>query len=142
MSNNTTDKPYEVGFSKPPQSTRFRKGQTGNPKGRPRGKPNLATVINRTLQAKVIINENGRRREVTKYEAGLIQLSNKAASGDLAALKMVIMLAQLAEEALQQQEIPGKTAFGESDQRVLQGLIQRLGATDEEEEQQNVRKTE
>src|SRR5438477_4090353 len=103
MSNNNAEKPYEIGFGTPPQSTRFRKGQTGNPKGRPRGKPNLATVINRTLQAKVIINENGRRREVTKYEAGMIQLSNKAASGDLAALKMAIMLARLAEEGLQQE---------------------------------------
>ena len=106
MSNNTTDKPYEVGFGKPPKSTQFRKGQSGNSKGRPKGKPNLVTVINRTLQAKVIINENGRRREVTKYEAGMIQLSNKAASGDLPALKMVMMLARLAEEGLQQ-EISG-----------------------------------
>ena len=133
MSNNNAEKPYEIGFGTPPQSTRFRKGQTGNPKGRPRGKPNLATVINRTLQAKVIINENGRRREVTKYEAGMIQLSNKAASGDLAALKMVIMLARLAEEGLQQ-EISGKAGLGESDQKVLQRLMQRLEATHEEEE--------
>src|SRR5438128_8763465 len=79
MSDDTTDKPYEVGFGKPPKGTQFRKGESGNPKGRPKGKPNLATIINRTLQAKVIIKENGRRREVTKYEPGLIQLSNTAA---------------------------------------------------------------
>jgi hypothetical protein len=141
VSDNTTDKPYEVGFGKPPKGTQFRKGQSGNSKGRPKGKPNLATVINRTLQAKVIINENGRRREVTKYEAGMIQLSNKAASGDLPALKMVIMLARLAEEGLRQ-EISGKTGFSESDEKVLQRLMQRLEATDEEEEKQNVYKTE
>jgi hypothetical protein len=141
MSDDTTDKPYGVGFAKPPKGTRFRKGQSGNPKGRPKGKPNLATVINRTLQAKVIINENGRRREVTKYEAGMIQLSNKAASGDLAALKLVVMLARLVEEGLQQ-ESSGKSGFGESDQKVLQRLMQRLGAPDEEEEKQNVYKTE
>jgi len=141
MSDDTTDKPYEVGFGKPPKATQFREGQSGNPKGRPKGKPNLVTVINRTLQAKVIINENGRRREVTKYEAGMIQLSNKAASGDLPALKMVIMLARLAEEGLQQ-EISSKAGLGESDQKVLQRLMQRLEATDEEEEKQNVHKTE
>src|ERR1700686_1150872 len=95
------DKAYEVGFGKPPTGPQFRKGQSGNPKGRPKGKPNMATVINRALQAKVIINENGRRREVTKYEAGMIQLANKAASGDLPALKMVVMLARMAEERMQ-----------------------------------------
>ena len=68
---------------------------------------------------------------MTKYEAGMIQLSNKAASGDLPALKMVIMLARLAEEGLQQ-EISGKAGLGESDQKVLQRLMQRLQATDEE----------
>ena len=133
MSDNTTDKPYEVGFGKPPKSTQFRKGQSGNSKGRPKGKPNLATVINRTLQAKVIINENGRRREVTKLEAGMIQMSNKAAAGDLRALNMVTAFARSAEEC-EQQEISGKAGLGESDQKVLQRLMQRLEATHEEEE--------
>ena len=137
MSDDTTDKPYEVGFGKPPKATQFREGQSGNPKGRPRGKPNMATIIRRSLEAKVVINENGQRREVTKYEAGMIQLSNKAASGDLPALKMVVPLARLAEEGLQQ-EISSKAGLGESDQKVLQRLMQRLQATDEEEEKENV----
>src|SRR5438105_10843611 len=141
MSDDTTDKPYEVGFGKPPQSTQFRQGQSGNPKGRPKGKPNLVTVINRTLQAKVIINENGSRREVTKLEAGMIQMSNKAAAGDLRALNMVTAFARSAEER-EQQEISGKAGLGESDQKVLQRLMQRLETMDEEEEKQNVHKTE
>ena len=141
MSDDTTDKPYEVGFGKPPQSTQFRQGQSGNPKGQPRGKSNMATIIRRSLEAKVVINENGQRREVTKFEAGMIQMSNKAAAGDLRALNMVTAFARSAEER-EQQEISGKAGLGESDQKVLQRLMQRLGATDEEEEQQNVRKTE
>ena len=141
MSDDTTDKPYEVGFGKPPKATQFREGQSGNPKGRPRGKPNMATIIRRSLEAKVVINENGQRREVTKFEAGMIQMSNKAAAGDLRALNMVTAFARSAEER-EQQEISGKAGLGESDQKVLQRLMQRLQATDEEEEKENVHKTE
>ena len=136
MSDDTTDKPYEVGFGKPPKGTQFRKGKSGNPKGRPKGKPNLATIINRTLQAKVIIKENGRRRKVTKYEAGLIQLSNKAASGDLPALKMVIVQARLAEERMQQ-DVSKKTGFDEADQKGLKSLMKRLQAKSEGDREGN-----
>jgi len=136
MSDDTTDKPYEVGFGKPPKGTQFRKGKSGNPKGRPKGKPNLATIINRTLQAKVIIKENGRRREVTKYEAGLIQLSNKAASGDLPALKVVIVQARMAEERMQQ-DVSKKTGFDEADQKGLKSLMKRLQAKSEGDREGN-----
>ena len=90
MSDDTTDKPYEVGFGKPPQSTQFRQGQSGNPKGQPRGKSNMATIIRRSLEAKVVINENGQRREVTKLEAGMIQMcgqDQRRIIGRAAALK-------------------------------------------------------
>ena len=136
MSDDTTDKPYEVGFGKPPKGTQFRKGESGNPKGRPKGKPNLATIINRTLQAKVIIKENGRRREVTKYEAGLIQLSNKAASGDLPALKVVIVQARMAEERMQQ-DVSKKPGFDEADQKGLKSLMERLQAKSEGDREGN-----
>jgi len=131
-----TDKPYEIGFGKPPQATRFRKGQSGNSRGRPKGKPNLATVIRRSLEAKVVINEHGRRREVTKLEAGMIQLTNKAAAGDLRALKMLTTLARAAEEH-ETQELSNRSEFAEADQKVLQSLMERLAATDEEEEKGN-----
>jgi len=128
MHDETKSPDYEVGFGKPPAATRFRKGRSGNPKGRPKGKPNAATVILRALAAKVVINENGRRREVTKQEAAIMQVANKAAGGDLKAIHLLISLAQMAEERVHQEDSK-KTLFGDADQLVLEGLIERLDAT-------------
>ena len=69
------DKPeYAVGFGKPPRRTRFCKGQSGNPKGRPRGARNLATLMEKVLKEPVVISENGKRRRITKREALIKQL--------------------------------------------------------------------
>src|SRR5215469_15592455 len=51
---------YEVGYGKPPRHTRFKKGQSGNPRGRPCGSKNLKTLLSEALSEPVIITENGR----------------------------------------------------------------------------------
>jgi hypothetical protein len=90
------DKPeYAVGFGKPPQRTRFCKGQSGNPKGRPRGAKNLATLMEKVLKEPVVISENGKRRRITKREALIKQLVNKAIAGDPRSIKL--LLAELRE---------------------------------------------
>jgi Family of unknown function (DUF5681) len=90
------DKPeYAVGFGKPPRHTRFRKGQSGNPKGRPRGSKNLATIMEKVLKEPVVISENGKRRRITKREALIKQLVNKAIAGDPRSIKL--LLAELRE---------------------------------------------
>ena len=50
---------YEVGYSKPPRHTRFVKGQSGNPRGRPPGAKNFATLLSEALNETVIVTENG-----------------------------------------------------------------------------------
>ena len=130
MDDGTKFSDYQVGFGKPPAATRFKKGRSGNPKGRPKGKPNAATAILRAPKVKVVINENGRRREVTKFEAAMTQLANKAAGGDLKALNLATTLTRLAEERIQE-EFSTKTRLEDADKLVLQGLMQRLEATTE-----------
>jgi len=118
----------EVGYGKPPQHAKFKKGQSGNPRGRPKGKPNLATVLEKALREKVIITENGRRQTVTKFEAAIKQMVNKAASGDLRALQQLAALVRSGEE--DSVEPTASTAtMTEVDQKVLQGVLRRFGAT-------------
>ncbi len=81
---------YEVGYARPPQYTRFRKGQSGNPKGRPKGVQSFARLARQAFNEKIAIKENGERRIITKLQAALKQLANKAASGDAAAIREML----------------------------------------------------
>ena len=81
---------YQVGYGKPPRHTRFRKGRSGNPKGRAKGLTTLAQIATRIFNERVVIRENGQRRSITKLEAALKQLANKAAGGDKRAIEAMI----------------------------------------------------
>lgn len=123
MPNQHDDSGYEIGFGKPPKHSRFRKGLSGNPKGRPEGRRNLATVLERTLQEKVVINENGVRRTVTKLEAAVKQLVNKAAAGDLTALRQ---LTALAGSSVDQGVSTRTNELSDADQEIMRGVLKRL----------------
>jgi Family of unknown function (DUF5681) len=90
---------YSVGKGKPPLHTRFQKGRSGNPRGRCKGSKNVATLLAQVLNERVTVTENGKRRTITKREAILKQLANKAASGDYRAMKLVILPADTADIA-------------------------------------------
>ena len=89
-----TEPQYTVGKGKPPEHTRFQKGQSGNPTGRRKGSKNVATLLEQVLNERVVVTENGKRKRITKLEAMLKQLANKAASGDHRAIKLLMPLAE------------------------------------------------
>ena len=125
-----------VGYCNPPEHTRFKAGRSGNPKGRPKGTLNIATILDRTLREKVIVNENGRRKKVTKLEAAITQLMNKAASGDLKALQLLTGLVRSAED--RSAELPAAdSVLDDVDQEVFLGILNRMEATHKKEGQTN-----
>jgi len=117
----------QVGYRNPPEATRFKKGQSGNPKGRQKGSLNVATVFARTLREKVVVNENGQRKTMTKFEAAIKQFVNKAASGDLRALQLLVTLSREAETHESRPQ-PNSLALSESDQKVIEGIMKRFHA--------------
>src|SRR5438874_10489692 len=84
------ERPYEVGYGKPPRHTRFRKGQSGNPQGRPKGSQNLTTLLSEALNEPVIVAENGGRRKITMRQAIIKQLVKRSATADLRAIKILL----------------------------------------------------
>ena len=79
----TTNK---TGYGRPPRATRFQKGRSGNPLGRPRGS-HSSIPYGGVLGQMVTIRENGRERRVTAAEAFLLQLTRKGLAGDSAAAR-------------------------------------------------------
>jgi hypothetical protein len=135
MPNNDDHSHDDVGYAKPPKHAQFPKGVSGNPRGRPKGKRNLATVLTRILQEKVVINENGKRKTVTKLEAAVKQLANKAASGDLLAMRLLTALAGSPE--IGTAEARNKGDFSEADQKVISRLLDKLQKPEEGENDGN-----
>ena len=66
MANQSKKKDFKVGYGKPPEHTRFKKGESPNPRGRPKGSKSLRAVIQEVLDTKVLVTIGGKRRRVTK----------------------------------------------------------------------------
>jgi hypothetical protein len=125
----------ETGYGHPPVNMRFKKGQSGNPRGRPKGGRSLATILNRALRERVVINEGGRRKTVTKLEAAVKQVTNKAASGDPVAGRQLFTLIQIIEQQPQETGT-AINSLDDTDQRVVTGMLKRLNRYANEGEDQ------
>jgi|GEM_PF-83697 len=115
---------YPVGYRKPPAHSRFEKGVSGNPSGRPKGTLNLPSVLQKTLRERVVINENGRRTIITKLEAFVKQLVNKAASGDLRAVSQLVGITLTVEQSAAE-EMPPNEVLNALDTKVMFKILER-----------------
>lgn len=85
------DKDYAVGYGRPPEASQFKPGQSGNPKGRPRGLPTASDIFFREAARLVRIQIGDDVASISKLEAVFRQLFNKAAAGDPRAISLVLM---------------------------------------------------
>jgi methionine synthase II (cobalamin-independent) len=115
---------YQTGYKNPPKQNRFKKGQSGNPKGRPKGSKNVATVLQKANRQVIKVTKGGRIKRMSLVEAIIQQLINKAASGDLKAIheylycqRIFVVTEQISESG---------PAFDEKDRPVLAGIFKRL----------------
>jgi hypothetical protein len=120
----TDDKDYMIGFQKPPKNMRFVKGKSGNPRGRPKGSQNATTILDKACRERIRVTTNGKVRYLSKYEAAMLQLMNKAASGDLRALQL--LLSWFTWRMHSEQESVPTISPNESDKFVMASIVDRI----------------
>ncbi len=90
---------YEVGYKKPPSRTRFKKGESGNPKGRPKATKNLKTDLMEELRERILLREGTTQKRVSKQRALVKSLTAKAIKGDTRAASAILgMIYRLLED--------------------------------------------
>ena len=119
-----TERDHADNYRKPPLHTRFKKGQSGNPRGRPA--KNLPALLIAALNEPVFVTTDGRRRKITKREAVVAQLVNRSASADLRATKMLIDMLKDIEKKAGMTPPPEPPKFTAADEEVLDHFVARL----------------
>jgi Family of unknown function (DUF5681) len=115
---------YEVGYGKTPRHSRFVKGQSGNPRGRPPGAKNMKTLLNKALGEVVVVTENGGRRKLSKREAIVTQLVNRSAKADFKAIQ--ILLGMLRDIERDTDPHSSEPTFTEADRQIIQRIQARF----------------
>jgi Family of unknown function (DUF5681) len=120
-----TDDPEapRVGFRRPPRHASFKKGQSGNPGGRPRRRrdDDLVALLCAALDAPTTIVEDGKRRRGTKRELIASRLVDRSAQADIRATKLLLDLVQKIAPR------PEPAPLDEADEKVVATILARLG---------------
>lgn len=130
----TRKKKGKGGYGDPPREHCFKKGQSGNPKGRPKGARNFQTILNRELERTVKVTDNGVRRSFTKSELMVRVLADKAIKGDIRAFQSIHKMAAEAEQSDCGQDsatggADGSALSDEAYHATLDALLQRVQGT-------------
>jgi hypothetical protein len=113
---------YRVGYGKPPKESQFKKGQSGNPRGRRKDSKNSGTLLANALDEIMSIKEGGQSKTITKRAAIYKQVVNKAVQGDIRAIRLVFEGSGKLEK-----EYPERfTADAELEQRSQMAVIRAM----------------
>ena len=127
------------------KKTQFKKGQSGNPKGRPKGKKNADTYAAEFLSeanAQIAVNVDGKREVMSVLRAGIKQLMAKAAGGDLSAIKEVFNRL-IAAEAAEAESSPMETrSYNERDREIITYVFENLATETHQAQAPNPRAPE
>ena len=106
---------YDVGYGKPPKHSQFKKGQSGNPKGRPKNARGVLASVKRELDSKITVREGGRQVTMSKATAMAKRIVANALQGDPKALFTLLKLdpdlyGRLVPEVEAEEQAPGPEA--------------------------------
>lgn len=109
-----------VGYKRPPTASRWKKGQSGNPKGRTKGQRNLKTDLAAEMAEMLQITERGRPKRITKQRALLKAITARALGGDARATSEIL---DLVMRLLVETEPTSLPATAEEDQATIDSFL-------------------
>src|SRR5262245_3484728 len=83
---------YAVGYARPPTSSQYQPGQSGNPRGRPKGTRNVSSLARDVLERTVNVKVKRKWRKISVRKAAYLRLADKAVAGDVKALDYLLSL--------------------------------------------------
>lgn len=122
----------KVGYGRPPKATRFPKGRSGNPSGKPRKSKtsSLADSVVRGLDQKItVVAQDGRKRRIRKGDALAEQIINTGLGKSISAAKLATDLERRAHES---QKSVVDDALSPADEEIAADLIARIRASGED----------
>lgn len=129
---------YKVGYKRPPEQTRFKPGQSGNKRGRPRRKESFADLLQKILFRTVTLKENGEPRRMLVMEVIANDVIRKAAHGDAKARRDLLELLKRYPKVAKPEPEIRKITEDMSDQEAAEAYAATLtaiaGITDSENE--------
>jgi len=126
---------YDVGYGKPPQHSRFKPGQSGNPRGRPKGVRSFNAQANELLTETIGMKEGDRIKRITMREALLRATIKAALGGDHRARhELFLMIQQSEQEERTRAGNPGLFAeLQELDRDILADFQAQLSTKEEDD---------
>lgn len=112
----------KVGYRNPPKHGQFKKGQSGNAKGRPRGAKGIKTLLAKELGSRITIGADGQQRRVKRSEALVKGLVNDALRGKDRPRDTVLRMADQIEQDAQARQSRELSA---EDQAILDRYVER-----------------
>ena len=85
---------YAVGYARPPKETRFKSGQSGNPKGRPKQRQSVKTMLKEVYTDKIAMHDGEKRCHVMRIKALLIKQWERGIKGNERAAQAAITMAK------------------------------------------------
>jgi hypothetical protein len=117
---------YEVGYGRPPLHSRFKRGKSGNPKGRPKQSGNLRTIVKQVSDEQIQIRDGDRLRRMPRIEA-LVRTTFARALKDPKALPSLIVLLRQCGYGADHNEPAGDVLLGPEYQTIIDDFLARQG---------------
>ena len=119
---------YEVGYGRPPTHSRFKAGQSGNPKGRARESRSLQSILKQVLGEQMEIREGDRLRRMPRLEALVRSTILRAFKGDPKAVASLGFLMKQSGYGEESNEPTVQTLLGTDYQSVIDDFLERHAA--------------